>query len=276
MLPARTAFKTKKELDDYFAMLEEAKKRDHRKLGRELELFVFDDDVGPGLPMFLPRGAVIAEELEKLAKETEFAAGYQRVRTPHIARESLYKKSGHIPYYVDSLFPPIEMFDNPRDQVIYYEGQQRMARAAKTWFRQIFPDWSLVRNKLSGDQVRDEFRNRLAALPDDKRGEAIEILCDFGYASVLKGGLLEPNIYYLKAMNCPHHHKLFAAVPRSYRDLPLRLAEYGTCYRQEQAGELFGLMRARFRIPSFITTLALDAPGAFKVTRTTCPIASRP
>src|SRR5437773_4272524 len=92
-----TAFKTKKELEDYFAMLEEAKKRDHRKLGKELELFVFDDDVGPGLPMFLPRGAVIAEELEKLAKETEFAAGYQRVRTPHIARESLYKKSGHLP-----------------------------------------------------------------------------------------------------------------------------------------------------------------------------------
>src|SRR5206468_4167308 len=98
-------FKTKKELDDYFAMLEEAKKRDHRKLGRELELFVFDDDVGPGLPMFLPRGAVIAEELEKLAKETEFAAGYQRVRTPHIARESLYKKSGHLPYYAESMFP---------------------------------------------------------------------------------------------------------------------------------------------------------------------------
>src|SRR5437762_11694852 len=94
-----TAFKTKKELGEYFAMLEEAKKRDHRKLGRELELFVFDDDVGPGLPMFLPRGAVIAEELEKLAKETEFAAGYQRVLTPHIARESLYKKSGHLPYY---------------------------------------------------------------------------------------------------------------------------------------------------------------------------------
>src|SRR5438046_4900260 len=104
-----TAFKTKKELDEYFAMLEEAKKRDHRKLGKELELFVFDDDVGPGLPMFLPRGAVIAEELEKLAKETEFAAGYQRVRTPHIARESLYKKSGHVPYYVESMFPPMEL-----------------------------------------------------------------------------------------------------------------------------------------------------------------------
>src|SRR6476659_6560433 len=110
-----TAFKTKKELDDYFAMLEEAKRRDHRKLGRELELFVFDDDVGPGLPMFLPRGAVIAEELEKLAKETEFAAGYQRVRTPHIARESLYRKSGHLPYYAESMFPPMT-FDEFREK----------------------------------------------------------------------------------------------------------------------------------------------------------------
>ena len=112
-----TAFKTKKELDDYFAMLEEAKKRDHRKLGKELELFVFDDDVGPGLPMFLPRGAVIAEELEKLAKETEFAAGYQRVRTPHIARESLYRKSGHLPYYAESMFPPMQVLGATRKRI---------------------------------------------------------------------------------------------------------------------------------------------------------------
>src|SRR5438034_6425898 len=171
-----TSFKTKKEPDEYFAMLEEAKKRDHRKLGRELELFVFDDDVGPGLPMFLPRGAVIAEELEKLAKETEFAAGYQRVRTPHIARESLYKKSGHLPYYAESMFPAMTV---------------------------------------------DEAR----------LGER-----DHGTPA---------SLYYLKAMNCPHHHKLFAAVPRSYRDLPLRFAEYGTCYRYEKSGELFGLMRVR-------------------------------
>src|SRR5436309_3332562 len=116
-----TAFKTKKELDDYFAMLEEAKKRDHRKLGRELELFVFDDDVGPGLPMFLPRGAVIAEELEKLAKETEFAAGYQRVRTPHIARESLYLKSGHLPYYAESMFPPMELDEYAEARASYQQ-----------------------------------------------------------------------------------------------------------------------------------------------------------
>jgi threonyl-tRNA synthetase len=181
-----TAFKTKKELDDYFAMLEEAKKRDHRKLGKELEIFVLDDDVGPGLPMWLPRGAAMIEELEKLAKETEFAAGYQRVRTPHIARESMYKKSGHLPYYEDSMFPPMELHET---------GDRK-------------PE--------TGKEDEESLRSPVSAFR-----------------------------YYLKAMNCPHHHKLFAAVPRSYRDLPLRLAEYGTCYRYEQSGELIGLMRVR-------------------------------
>src|SRR5437879_4301193 len=104
-----TAFKTKKELDEYFAMLEEAKKRDHRKLGKELEIYVIDEDVGPGLPLWLPRGAAIIDELEKLARETEFAAGYQRVRTTNMARESLYLKSGHLPYYRESMFPPMEL-----------------------------------------------------------------------------------------------------------------------------------------------------------------------
>src|SRR5438067_10087420 len=111
-----TAFKTKKELDDYFAMLEEAKKRDHRKLGKELEIYIIDDDVGPGLPLWLPRGAAIIEELEKLAKETEFAGGYQRVRTPHIAREELYKKSGHLPYYAESMFPPMEIHSDDENE----------------------------------------------------------------------------------------------------------------------------------------------------------------
>src|SRR5881227_1839634 len=192
-----TAFKTKTELDDYFAMLEEAKKRDHRKLGRELELFVFDDDVGPGLPMFLPRGAVIAEELEKLAKETEFAAGYQRVRTPHIARETLYKKSGHLPYYAESMFPPMALEDR-------------------------LPSLS----RPTGFQPVEESDRQDADRPS-------------------QAGSPTSDRYYLKAMNCPHHHKLFAAVPRSYRDLPLRLAEYGFCYRYEKSGELFGLMRVR-------------------------------
>jgi threonyl-tRNA synthetase len=158
------SFPSQKELDEYLAMLEEAKKRDHRKLGKELGIFTMDDDVGPGLPLWLPTGTIIIEELEQLAKETEQAAGYKRVVTPHIAKESMYLTSGHLPYYQDSMFPPMEI-----------EGQK----------------------------------------------------------------------YYLKAMNCPHHHKIFAAEPKSYKDLPLRLAEYGTCYRYEQSGELFGLMRVR-------------------------------
>ena len=201
-----TAFKTRKELDDYFAMLEEAKKRDHRKLGRELELFVFDDDVGPGLPMFLPRGAVIAEELEKLAKETEFAAGYQRVRTPHIARESLYLKSGHLPYYAESMFPPM----------------------------------ALRREDDEFENKRKRF-DELQLIVDSKRESPDE----YSEFKQLQHELLESDKYYLKAMNCPHHHKLFASIPRSYRDLPLRMAEYGTCYRYEKSGELFGLMRVR-------------------------------
>jgi threonyl-tRNA synthetase len=157
-------FPKKSELDEYLQMLEEAKKRDHRKLGKELEIFTFDDDVGPGLPLWLPNGAAIIERLEAFAKKTEAEAGYVRVKTPHIAKESMYLKSGHLPYYAESMFPPMEM---------------------------------------DGDK------------------------------------------YYLKAMNCPHHHKIFAATPKSYRDLPLRFAEYGTCYRYEQSGELFGLMRVR-------------------------------
>src|SRR4051812_1520309 len=104
-----TAFKNKTEMEAYFTMLEEAKKRDHRKLGKEMELFCFDEDVGPGLAMWLPRGTVLIEELEKLAKETEFAAGYDRVRTPHLARENMYLTSGHLPYYADSMFPPMQM-----------------------------------------------------------------------------------------------------------------------------------------------------------------------
>jgi threonyl-tRNA synthetase len=158
------SFPSQKELDEYLALLEEAKKRDHRKLGKELSIYTMDDDVGQGLIMWMPNGTIIIEELEKLAKETEEEAGYHRVVTPHIAKESMYLTSGHLPYYADSMYPPMEL-----------EGEK----------------------------------------------------------------------YYLRAMNCPHHHKIFAAEPKSYRDLPYRIAEYGTVYRYEQSGELFGLMRVR-------------------------------
>src|SRR4029079_15364032 len=129
-----TAFKNKTEMEAYFTMLEEAKKRDHRKLGRELELFCFDDDVGPGLPLWLPRGTVLIEELEKLAKETEFAAGYERVRTPGIARENMYLTSGHIPMYQESMFPPMVLREEGASaearlgQILGREDELRMVR----------------------------------------------------------------------------------------------------------------------------------------------------
>lgn len=158
------AYPKQAQLDEYLTMLEEAKKRDHRTLGKELEIFTFDDEVGPGLPLWLPKGGALIEKLEALAKQNEDEQGYVRVKSPHIAKEALYYRSGHLPYYAESMFPPMEM----------------------------------------------------------------------------EGGK-----YYLKAMNCPHHHKIFGATPTSYRDMPQRFAEYGTCYRYEQSGELFGLMRVR-------------------------------
>ncbi|MCE9611414.1 MAG: threonine--tRNA ligase [Chthoniobacter sp.] len=240
-----TAFKNKTQLDEYFKMLEEAKKRDHRKLGRELELFCFDDDVGPGLPLWLPRGTVLIEELEKLAKETEFAAGYDRVRTPHLARENMYLTSGHLPYYAESMFPPMELFAEGHAQVVFNESKGRIEKAAANYFRQIFPDWPQLRQELNPEDVQKEIERRRAELSESEREHFDHSLTKLGVATVLSGELGEPDRYYLKAMNCPHHHKLFGAVPRSYRDLPLRLAEYGTCYRYEQSGELFGLMRVR-------------------------------
>jgi threonyl-tRNA synthetase len=268
-----TAFKTKKELDDYFAMLEEAKKRDHRKLGRELELFTFDPyDVGKGLPLWLPRGAAMIEELEKLARETEFANGYQRVRTPHIAREGLYLKSGHLPYYADSMFAPMQLAPDEEDR----EALQRVTAEIKALEAEatryeieneqskqlVGPVTRLsqaITNLKSEVEGRAELKlavqevlsleikvleERLAAIASQKERIA-GLQVSAGKLRDTQSDILSRTRFYLKAMNCPHHHKLFAAVPRSYRDLPLRLAEYGTCYRYEQSGELFGLMRVR-------------------------------
>lgn len=158
------AFTTEKELGDYLIMIEEAKNRDHRKLGKDLKIFFFDDLVGKGLPLWLPRGTIIKNEIEKMVFEVEEKYGYQRVSTPNLAKEQLYLMSGHLPYYKDSMYPAMTMDDG---------------------------------------------------------------------------------IYYLKAMNCPHHHIIFKSEPRSYRDLPIRLAEYGTCHRNELSGTLAGLLRVR-------------------------------
>src|SRR6266487_3115388 len=211
-----TAFKTKKELDDYLAMLEEAKKRDHRKLGKELEIFVFDDDVGPGLPMFLPRGAVIAEELEKLAKETEFAAGYQRVRTPHIARESLYKKSGHLPYYSESMFPPMELQAEGSLQVRITEDRATRRGQSQELAEKMGLTVASLKDTSTPEALLSHLRDVIESQPADNK-ERLRQIGDNEVITRLATALMpEADRYYLKAMNCPHHHKLFAAIPRSY------------------------------------------------------------
>lgn len=258
-----TAFKNKTEMAAYFTMLEEAKKRDHRKIGKEMELFCFDEDVGPGLAMWLPKGTVIIEELEKLAKETEFAAGYQRVRTPHIARESMYTCSGHLPYYADSMFPPMELNESGSD-IERANLDEKINELSDEIYRTLKD--SVQIEVILNLEVEGSEHDKLPANEAARHLAKVELVTNEA-ANRLRKGLLDPTTaalvkswqdskkrleeisrsqrYYLKAMNCPHHHKLFGAVQRSYRDLPLRLAEYGTCYRYEQSGELFGLMRVR-------------------------------
>ena len=167
------AFENKADLDAAVSAYQLAQERDHKKLGRELDLFVLDDDVGRGLPLWLPAGTVIRDELEKFAVELEFKAGYQRVSTPHIAKRELFAQTGHLAHYQESMYPPMEVTEQTP----------------------------------SGEAVRES--------------------------------------YMLKPMNCPHHHKIYASRPRSYRELPLRLAEYGQCYRWEASGAVSGLARVR-------------------------------
>jgi threonyl-tRNA synthetase len=212
-----TAFKNKTALDEFVKMQEEAKKRDHRKIGAEMGLFAIDTEfTGPGLPLWLPKGTAILEELEKLAKETEFAAGYVRVKTPHIAKEKMYLTSGHLPVlYADSMFPPMELLE---------EDGRRKRDGVLQEMTKIYEESA---------KLEEQGNKTEADVLSAKAKELHKTIQDLGER------------YYLKAMNCPHHHRVFAAEPRSYRDLPLRLAEYGTCYRYEQSGELFGLMRVR-------------------------------
>ena len=259
-----TAFKNKTALDEYFKMIEEAKRRDHRKIGAEMGLFAIDTEfVGPGMPLWLPKGTVLVEELEKLAKETEFAAGYVRVRTPHLAKEKMYKTSGHLPYYEDSMFPPMEVSEAikvpkevldilpPGILTMMRERASTKTEAAIDKDDEILLDafkkaLATMPKEISLDAKYEIFIN---SLPDALQARAEQLGHHELYLNLRKIATADeypaPEKYYLKAMNCPHHHRIFAAEPHSYRDLPLRLAEYGTCYRYEQSGELFGLMRVR-------------------------------
>jgi threonyl-tRNA synthetase len=231
-----TAFKNKTQLEEYLKMKEEAKRRDHRKIGTEMGLFVIDTEfVGPGLPLWLPKGTAIAEALEQLAKETEFAAGYVRVKTPHLAKEKMYLTSGHLPIlYKDSMYPPMELVGEGKPN----PELERKIEVIEDKLREMETQVTATEIKGSiagGSMEEEEARNEDLDLEQKLNDELAELTSARNSAER----------YYLKAMNCPHHHRIFAAEPRSYRDLPLRLAEYGTCYRYEQSGELFGLMRVR-------------------------------
>jgi len=164
---------SKEELDSHVQAYELAQERDHKKLGKQLGIYTIDNDIGRGLPLWLPNGTIIRDELEKLAFELEFQAGYKRVSTPHIAKQELFSQTGHLSHYAEDMYPPME----------------------------------LVEQTESGERVKEA--------------------------------------YVLKPMNCPHHHKIFDAEPRSYRDLPLRLAEYSHVYRFEESGAVGGLVRVR-------------------------------
>jgi threonyl-tRNA synthetase len=237
-----TAFKNKTAMEEYFKMIEEAKRRDHRKIGTEMGLFAIDTEyVGPGLPLWLPKGTAIVEELERLAKETEFAAGYVRVKTPHIAREKMYKTSGHLPYYAESMFPPMELREKASDTRFLPDYHAGRESATKELFEKLKP----FMEKISATGDPYSWSNLMEQIPAGLRSEAEQRALGNLSGDFFKSAFGEVEKYYLKAMNCPHHHRVYAAEPKSYRDLPLRLAEYGTCYRYEQSGELFGLMRVR-------------------------------
>jgi len=210
-----TAFPSKDELANYMTQLEQAKLRDHRKLGRDLKLFHIDEDVGQGLILWTPNGSIVRQELQNFIAGELRKQGYAQVFTPHIARLSLYKTSGHFPYYKDSQFPPVVERD-ALDQLVSSgcscaEMSNRIEAVSAHLAEKV--------NHLTGKETITKDR----VLPDDQ---------------LIDGFLLKP-------MNCPHHIKIFASQPHSYRDLPVRLAEFGTVYRWEQSGELNGMTRVR-------------------------------
>jgi len=210
-----TAFPSSMEMENWFAMLEEAKKRDHRKIGKEQGLFHIDDAVGQGLILWTPKGAVIRQELQNFISGELSKQGYSQVFTPHIGKLGLYKTSGHFPYYKESQFPAI-----PEPDQLAQIASEGCGCAEMT-------------ARLEG--VSEIFANAL----NDRAGKEI----------VTKDRVMDPTQlldgFMLKPMNCPHHIKIFASQPHSYRDLPVRLAEFGTVYRWEQSGELNGMTRVR-------------------------------
>jgi threonyl-tRNA synthetase len=229
-----TAFFDKSKLEAYLAQVEEAKKRDHRRLGRELHLFTISPLVGPGLILWMPKGAIVRSILESFIKDELVRRGYLPVYTPHIGRIELYQKSGHYPYYKDSQFPTLKMPSDAAakellDRLVAgnIDEQQQRVLLAKAGIPERMPP-----NQTNPAEAAHRDSTGYFEMSTTERIGYLEQMCDF-------------EEYLLKPMNCPHHIQIYASQPRSYRELPLRLAEFGTVYRYEQSGELSGLTRVR-------------------------------
>ncbi|SIO66797.1 threonyl-tRNA synthetase [Singulisphaera sp. GP187] len=229
-----TAYFDKKELDAFLAQVEEAKKRDHRRLGKDLNLFTISQLVGSGLILWMPKGAVVRGVLENFLKDELMKRGYQPVYTPHIGKVELYKTSGHYPYYKDSQFPVLRLLDDAAMTLLVgLEKDELDEPTQKALLAKAGIPESMPQSKAGQEgQLAPAFTDSFFALDKASKIKYVEQL-----------GVSEE--YLLKPMNCPHHIQIFAAQPRSYRDLPVRLAEFGTVYRYEQSGELSGLTRVR-------------------------------
>jgi threonyl-tRNA synthetase len=236
-----TAFFSQKELDAYLRQVEEAKKRDHRVLGKQLRLFTITPEVGSGLILWMPKGATVRGFLETFIKEELLKRGYQPVYTPHIGRLELYRTSGHFPYYRDAQYPPL--FLHP------------LGQAVDTWLTQLETKELSPRREKAFLELLDAFAKKNESGPPEHTHPAqaarglwqkyLEAVGDEEKTNVLKEWVQVQEGYLLKPMNCPHHIQIYKAEPRSYRDLPVRLAEFGTVYRFEQTGELSGMTRVR-------------------------------
>ncbi|RJP35424.1 MAG: threonine--tRNA ligase [Phycisphaerales bacterium] len=225
-----TAYFKKKSLTAYFEQLEQAKARDHRVIGKELGLFCIDQKVGSGQILWLPKGAVIRAELQKFLTQEMVKRGYDIVFTPHVGRLDLYRTSGHYPYYEDSQYPP--MFETDRERTLH--ALLHLARRTADLAGKAREDGEgAVRTLAAGVDAAWPGRPPLADRPLDEMIASAE------------RDLRMAEGYLLRPMNCPHHIQVYASAPRSYRDLPVRLAEYGTVYRFEQSGELSGMTRVR-------------------------------
>jgi threonyl-tRNA synthetase len=228
-----TAFFDKKDLDAHMALVEEARKRDHRRIGKELGLFTISPLVGSGLVLWMPKGATIRGLLEAFLKEELIKRGYHPVYTPHIGKIELYQTSGHYPYYKDSQFPPIRMLSDAAMSLIdglekgglSDDAQKKLLKDAG------IPDKTTVSHRDEAGESKTGFESYWSLDP----AQRVKYVSDNGVHEE----------YLLKPMNCPHHIQIYAAQPRSYRDLPVRLAEFGTVYRYEQSGELSGMTRVR-------------------------------